>query len=314
MVAKRLGISASLILATVLGLIGSVATAAPNYSEWSAATNLGTPVNTSGPELGAGLSKDGLSLYFTAFQRTGGFGLEDIWVSQRASEAAPWGAPQNLGSTINTAANERVPQFSRDGHWMFFGSTRPGGFGASDLYASWRRNVHDDFGWQAPTNLGANINTAFFEPAATYFENEDGGAPLLYFTSNKPGGMGDFDLYVSTQQADGSWGPATPIVELNSPAQDARPTIRHDGLEVFFHSARAGGQGGFDLYAATRASTMDAWSVPANLGPLVNSASDEFQPAISSDRQTLVFVSNRPGGNGAADLYQTTRTKQHGQP
>lgn len=305
-------VAAVVFASTILATASAVA--APRYSDWGNVTNLGTPVNSAGPEFGPGLSKDGLSLYFTASERSGGFGLEDIWVSQRASKTAPWGEPRNLGSSINTAANERVPQFSRDGHWMFFGSNRPGGFGNIDQYVSWRANVHDDFGWQPPTNLGPNINTAFNEPAGTYFENDDGGAPQLYFTSNKPGGMGDFDLYVSAQQADGSWGPATPIVELNSAAQDARPTIRHDGLEIVFHSSRSGGHGGFDLYVATRATTADAWSVPANLGPLVNTAYGEFQPAISADGQTLVFTSDRPGGHGFPDLYQATRTKEHGRP
>jgi len=313
MAAKRPRISAALTVAAILGLVGSVATAAPSYSEWTAAENLGSTINSSWDDSGPALSKDGLSLYFTS-TRPGGFGNEDIWVAHRVSTDDVWGPPANLGAAINTADNDRVPAFSRDGHWMFFGSTRPGGLGSFDQWVSWRPNVHDDFGWQAPVNLGANINTPASEPAATFFDNEDGGLPLLYFTSTRPGGMGGGDIFVSARSADGSWGPATAVVELNSPTQDARPTIRHNGLEIFFQSGRAGTVGLLDLWAATRATTSEPWSAPIHLGPLVNSVSDDFQPAISSDGETMIFGSARAGGFGLWDLYITTRAKESGKP
>jgi hypothetical protein len=60
-------------------------------------------------------------------------------------------------------------QVSRDGHWMFFASNRPGGFEDSDILVSYRTPTHDDFGWQLPLNLGANINTAFFDAGPTFF-------------------------------------------------------------------------------------------------------------------------------------------------
>lgn len=310
MSAKRIRISATLSFVVGFGLIGSAAIAAPNYSGWSAATNLGGTVNSSSDDSGPGLSKDGLSLYFTS-TRPGGFGGEDIWVSRRASAGDPWGAPANLGSTINTAAAERVPNFSRDGHWMFFGSTRAGGFGTFDLWASWRPFVHDDFSWQTPVNLGPGINTASVENAPAYLETED-GAQFMYFTSNRPGGPGDFDLYVSARQLDGTWGAATPVVELNTSFNESRPALRHDGLEILFQSNRPGSVL-LDLWSATRETTADTWSAAMNVGA-VNSASIDSQPTISSDREMLIFASNRGGGHGGLDLYVSTRTKLHGTP
>src|SRR5687767_1104771 len=76
---------------------------------------------------GPAISKDGLSLYFAAARVPGGFGGEDIYVSQRETRDAEWGPAINLGPTINTAASEMVPAFSRDGHLMFFASNRLGG-------------------------------------------------------------------------------------------------------------------------------------------------------------------------------------------
>jgi hypothetical protein len=60
---------------------------------------------------------------------------------------------------------------------------------------------------------------------------------------------------------------------------------------------------------STRESVFDAWQVPTDLGPIVNSPFEDGQPHIAADRQTLLFASTRPGGCGQADLYVTTRTK-----
>jgi hypothetical protein len=93
----------------------------------------------------------------------------------------------NLGPTVNSTARDLVPTFSRDGHWMFFASERSGGFGGADIWASWRAHTHDDFGWETPINLGPGVNTAFNDNGVGYFENDDGGAPQLFFGSNRPG-------------------------------------------------------------------------------------------------------------------------------
>jgi hypothetical protein len=265
-------------------------------------------VNSPFGEQGPAISKDGRSLYFGS-NRPGGSGGFDIWVSQRTNPGDPWGPPVNLGSTVNTASVENIPALSRDEHWMFFNSDRPGGLGAIDLWASWRANIHDDFGWETPVNLGAPVNSAFLDQAASYFENDEAGPPLLFLTSDRPGGLGSTDIYVSEQAADGSFKAPTLVVELSSPFNDNRSSIRFDGLEIFLFSGRPGGFGLQDLWSSTRESVFDAWSTPANLGATVNSAFNEFQPYIAPDRLTLYFASDRPGGLGLNDLYMTTRAK-----
>jgi hypothetical protein len=297
--------------ACVLGFgAASLGAAGPHFTDWSTPVNLGMTVNSASTEFGPALSKNGLSLYFTS-NRPGGFGGLDIWVSERQKKDDAWGTPVNLGASINTVANDFVPAFSRDGHWMFFASTRTGGYGMADVWASWRPHTHDDFGWEAPINLGPNVNTAFNDNGVGYFEN-DGGAPQLFFGSNRPGGLGGTDLYMSSLQPDGSWGVATLIPELNSTADDNRPNIRHDGLEIFFYSARAEGEGGVDLWTATRATVDAAWSTPINLGAPVNSSGTELHPYLAAKAETLFFSSDRVGGVGGLDLYVTTRSKSHG--
>ncbi len=290
----------------VLALGAAALLAAPRYSEWSPPVNLGPLVNSGSNEAGPALSKDGLSLYFQS-NRPGGHGGNDIWVSQRASRQDAWGQPVNLGPTINTAANEDAPAFTRDGHTMFFNSDRPGGFSMRDIYIAQRTHTDDDFGWEEPVNAGPALNSASMDAGPSYLENEEAGPPLLYFGSTRLGGV--YDIYVSAQAADGSWGPAVLVPELSSSQSDQRPSVRFDGLELFLHSDRPGGVSLADLWVSTRETTLDPWSAPVNLGATVNSTSIDQQPFIASDRETLFFASDRPGGHGNLDIYMTTREK-----
>src|SRR5207249_11037300 len=137
---------------------------------------------------------------------------------------------------------------------------------------------------------------------------EDLGATLLVVRSDRPGGRGGTGACVSTRQPDGSFGVAQLVVELSSGANDQRPVIRFAGLELFLWSDRPGSLGGTDLWVSTRERVSDPWGTPLNLGGTVNSIYDEAQPYIASDRSTLLFSSNRPGGVGGFDLYATTRS------
>jgi len=288
----------------------------PVYGPWGAPVNLGPVVNSAYNDQHPSISKDGLSLYFVS-NRPGGFGGNDIWVTQRATLDDPWGTPQNLGPSINTSSNDFAPDLTIDGHHLYMNSDRPGGCGGSDLYVAGRRDKHDDFGWNPPVNLGCTVNTIYDESGPTFFEDDATGLQYLYFTSlNRPGGLGDFDVYVSTRSnEDAPWGPGVDVVELNGPYRDTRTAIRRDGLEIFLASdsrGRIGGIGSQDLWVSTRATTADPWSTPVNLGPTVNSTSFDGAPALSFDGTTLYFFSARPGGFGANDLYVTTRARLGG--
>jgi Tol biopolymer transport system component len=302
---------------------------APKFSDWSPPV-LVPNVNSGFDDLGPAISRDGRSLYFHS-TRPGGVGSSDIWVSRRASRKHPWQPPINLGPAINTAAAETVPAFSRDGHWMFFNSDRPGGSGLLDLWVSWRPRTNDDFGWTTPMNLGPNVNSSAQDAGPSYLvnrerDNRDGdddqdenddadGVALLFFGSTRPpGSPTNFDLYVSAQNSDGSFSLPTILSELNTPCTEQRPSIRSDGLEIFFFSNRPA-PGGFgcatttDLWVAKRDTLSQVWYTPENLGPVVNSAWNDTRGYISSDGRTLYFASDRPGGPGLSDLYVTTRNR-----
>jgi len=290
----------------VLALLVASPTAQPHFSDWSTPVTLGPVINSAFNEQGPCLSKNRLRLYFIS-NRPDALGGSDIWVSQRSTVEEPWGPPVNLGAVVNSTADEATPSLSRDEHWLFFMSRRPGGFGGFDIWVSYREHVHDDFDWQPPVNAGPNVNSPSFDQSPFLLDNEDVGVPQLFFTRTTPSGN---DIFVSDLLPDGTFGPATPVLELNSPAGDAGTSVRFDGLEVFFYSRRPGGLGASDLWTATRDRVFEAWSTPINLGALVNSVDLDFDPHIASDRRTLYFASTRAGGLGGQDLYATTRARE----
>jgi len=101
---------------------------------WGPCMNIGAPVNTVYLGQSPSISADGLSLYFSSYNRPGGHGSDDLWVSTRASVSDPWGPPVNLGATVNTSTYDWMPSISADGLVLFFMSGRPGGLGGDDLW------------------------------------------------------------------------------------------------------------------------------------------------------------------------------------
>lgn len=313
------GLTCAVLVASALLVVADIE---DQYSDWSAPDNLGPTVNSASNDAGSFISKDGLSFYFNSNRPVpdstcpGGLTGLDIYVSQRGSVDEPWGAPQNLGPTINSCSDDQTPTLSLDGHRLYFASSRPEGFGDLDIYVSRRRDERDDLGWGPPVNLGSGVNTDLLELGPAPFEDDETGTVTLYFTRGPA--IGTRDIYASTLEPNGSFGPAGLVAELSSPFDDARPALRRDGLEIFFDSNRPGSlcpepppvSCPLDIWTSTRASTSDPWSSPVNLGPDVNSTALDARPALSFDGTSLYFHSGRrPGGLGGNDIYVSTRAK-----
>ena len=262
-------------------------------------TNLGPTVNSSSIEGAPSVTGDGLELYFEC-DRPSGFGSNDMWVTTRASTSDPWGEPVNLGPTVNTSYWDGASNISADGLSLFFASGRPGGSGKPDLCITTRATRDDP--WGEPVNLGPTINSPYFEDGN--YISADGLS--LYFSSRRPDGYGDFDIWVTTRATlSDPWGePANLGPTINTSAWDFGPNISADGRTLFFSSGKPGGVGGHDMYVTTRAKTSDAWKEPMNLGPTVNSSVDERCPNLSADGLAIRFHSNRTGGYGSWDIWE----------
>lgn len=261
-------------------------------------------VNDGYSSLGGSISSDGLSLYFTS-QRAGNFGENfDICVATRATPQDPWGTPTNLGATINGFYFDHTPNISPDGPTLLFSSDRPGGSGGMDMWMAIRADM--DSPWGEPVNLGPTVNSSAWDLSPRL--SVDGLS--LYFHSARPGGYGNEDIWVTTRASKTDpWGTPTNLgPAINTGSNDGEAVISPDGLALFFSSDRPGGMGGYDLWMATRRSLSSPWTMPVNLGPMVNSANTEWCGSLSADGSTLYFCCDRPTTWGPCSLYQTPLT------
>ncbi len=264
-------------------------------------TNLGPTVNSSVWDNVPTVSADGLSLFFDSM-RPGGQGGFDIWVTTRETVQDPWGQPVNLGPSINTAADESPGGISPDGLVFYFASNRSSGLGGYDTWVTTRATIQDP--WGDPTNLCSTINGSSGDLGGRI--SSDGLE--FYFTSNRPGGSGGFDIWVTTRATiQDPWGnPVNLGSRFNSPVYDYSPAPSPDGLRLFFSSNRPSEYGVWAIWVAERATRDGDWGAPVNLGPAINSSFDQENPCISADGSTLYFASTRPGGSGYVDLWQVS--------
>jgi hypothetical protein len=270
-----------------LGLFPAAATA--QFTDWSTPVNLGPVVNSVTLDSCVTISKNGLTLIFSSTRQylpEKNNSDRDLYVSKRDSIDADWGAPQPLWMLNNKPAFDSCPALSLDEHRLYFTSNRDGGCGNIDIWVSRRQDRRDDFGWEAPVNLGCEkdgyVNTEGGDQMESFFEDEKGRV-LMYFTSSRPGSEGA-DIYQSVMRDDDTFGPATKVTELNSPRADTSPVVRRDGLEVIFLSNR-GGLPSLNFWVATRTSTEDPWSVPTHvptLGALAQAGSASRSMAANS--------------------------------
>jgi len=272
-------------------------------------TNLGPTFNSSASDCTACVSSDGLELYFSS-DRPGSLGSHDIWVAKRTSVTDSWQPPMNPGSPLNGPGLRNFPTgLSSDDLELYFVSyNRSGGYGSYDIWVARRETRDHD--WERPTNLGPTVNRSSYDDGA--WISHDGLE--LYFMSDRTGGIGSFDIWVSKRATRNDlWTEPINLGAIaNSSARDACPCLSTNGLLIFFSGIdfrapyRPGGFGGSDMWMTTRATVSDPWDTPLNLGSIINSSYHEEYPRLSSDGSTLYFSSNRPGGYGGTwgDIWQ----------
>jgi len=208
-----------------------------------------------------------------------------------------FGEPVNLGPTVNTSYGEYSQSISADGLTLYSGehptTPHPKGYGGGDIWVTTRETTSDP--WAEPVSLGPTVNTSSGESGPCI--SADGLS--LYFNSNRAGGCGGWDLWVTTRETTSDpW--AEPVnlgSTVNSWADDVCPSISADGLELYFCDywpARPGGYGITDLWVTKRPTKDDPWGTPVNLGDTVNGRWADWGPFISADSLMLLFGSDRP--------------------
>ncbi len=233
-----------------------------------------------------------------------------------ASKTSEWSLPENLGPEVNSPFEDLAPHLSSDGLALYFASTRPESSGGEDLWVSRRASRHDP--WGAATNLGPAINTAANERSPALSRNRR----LLFFATDRAGGFGGFDIWLSWRadpNDEAGWQPAVNLgTAINGAATDAGPSFfegapvpsghpRHTGSvipQLYMSSNRPGGMGGLDIYLG---SVPGGWAGPATLVGELSTPQADLTPALRADGREIIFASNRAGALGAFDLWRSFR-------
>jgi len=167
------------------------------------------PIINSDHAAWADVSPDGLELYITS-HRAGSIGNCDIWLAKRASKDSPWTSLVNLGSAINSDPPDQSPDICYDGLTLFWAKGQ--GSDDMDLWMARRKDRSQPFGTGVRLPEGVNTAKGEFGPCLS----PDG--TVLYFSSNRPGGLGGFDLYAA---------PVLPIVDFNGDGRvDVKDLLR----------------------------------------------------------------------------------------
>ncbi len=261
--------------------------------------NLGAAVNTPNDEYLPALTADGETLIFTRrFPRKATTTAntkeeEDFYQSRHGDQG--WQRATRMSEPVNSNDNEGAQCISRDGRIMIFTACgRNDGLGRCDLYICQR---HGDR-WTKPRNMGPAINSGAWESQPSL--SMDG--KTLYFVSDRKGGYGGTDIWMSTLK-EGVWsnpknlGPA-----INTAGNESSPFIHYDNQTLYFASTGHVGMGGSDLFLA-RKQADGAWGAPENLGYPINTFGDESSLIVNAEGNMAYFSSDQYGGMGKQDLY-----------
>jgi Tol biopolymer transport system component len=241
-------------------------------------------VSTEGGEAFPAMPPDGMALYFATHER----GWTGFNIVVAALVEGSWGRPQT--APFNSSYNDRAPSLSPDGRELFFSSDRPlpGAIGRGGDFNLWVVRLVEEGSWSEPQAVpGVNSRGNDFHSAVT----TDG---TLYFSSDRPGGHGQYDLYRAERTADGYAEPVNLGPPINTAGEETDVFVSpDDGYLILVATEREGGFGGDDLWLSLH--TDGDWSSPVNLGEPVNSDAYEYGPFISPDGRFLYLTTHRRG-------------------
>ncbi len=267
--------------------------------------NLGKAVNTEFHEYKPLITADESILFFTS-RRPNSIGkekdpvyndyYEDIYYSVKQADGK-WSVAKNLEEPVNTGDHDANSGLSVDGSKLiiYIGSKNNGDLFEAELTGET---------WSKPKEMNKNINTEkFHESSASY--SPDG--KTLYFVSDKPGGFGDRDIYISYLDEKGKWGKSENLGPIINTEFGEEGVFMHpDGKTLYFSSQGHNSLGGYDIFKSVFDQTTKKWSVPENIGFPVNTTDDDVFFVVSADSKHGYYTSVNSNGFGGRDLYMIT--------
>ncbi|HNV95449.1 MAG TPA: hypothetical protein PKG63_03165 [Bacteroidales bacterium] len=261
--------------------------------------NLGPIINSEYDEHSPTLTSDETTLIFTS-RRIGSTGgmktddgryFEDIYISHKIDDK--WGTPEKISPNINTDMHESSICVSADGQELYIYKDD---FGIGNIYQS----IKDSTGiWSKPIKLEPQISSSSNETHATISADKN----ILIFVSDRSGGMGGKDLYMSQRLPNGEWSLAKNLGPvINSPYDEEGPFLLPDGYTLYFSSKGHNTIGGYDLFYS-ELNEDGTWSKPKNLGYPINTTEDEVFYHLTADEKRAYFSSIREDSYGGKDIY-----------
>lgn len=262
--------------------------------------NVGSGINNAFDQYWPSLSLDGNSMIYTTLlvdslrvNRIGQYARqEDFFISYKDEKGWQHGTP--IGPPLNTPGNEGAHKLSVDGRTIVFtGCNRPDGFGNCDIYIAFK----DENTWSVPVNMGRMINTPFSEKQPCL--SPDGR--YLYFSSNRSGGKGGMDIWVS-EILDGYWSvPMNLGDSINTKKDEVSPFIHPDNSTFYFSSNGHPGLGMKDIFYTSKDSSK-TWLGAKNLGYPINTHHDEIGLVVDAPGTKAYYSTN--SGSESTNIFE----------
>jgi outer membrane protein OmpA-like peptidoglycan-associated protein len=268
--------------------------------------NLGNQVNSEFNEYSPVIAADGSLMLFASRKpftekekKKNKQSMEMIYMSTYNSSTKSWREPAVAPAPINAPGrNNVVLGLSNDGQRMMI--YRDDESGNGNIWESRLEGVT----WSEPVALPEPVNSAYHESSASLAPD----GKTLYFCSNRPGGLGGRDIWISTVNAEGKWSePINAGPSINT-AEDEEGVFMHpDGTTLYFSSKGRGGQGGYDVYQSHRVKGM--WTAAENLGSIINTKGDDIFFQLRADGTKAYYSSSgHSSGKGEKDIYEVVFT------
>lgn len=271
--------------------------------------NVGQPVNSDASEyVPVVTSDDSVMIYtYVGEKSTGGLQaypgqpdssgiyFEDIYTSKKVGN--DWTEPEPIGNSINTVGHDAAVGMSGDGQNLIVYKDQSGG---GDLFLSHL----DGEDWSAPQPIQGDVNTGYWEGHATFSAD----MRVMYFASERPGGYGGRDIWMSTLGDDGKWGNVRNMgPKINTADNEDAPFLHPNGLILIFSSEGHNSMGGYDIFQCELTPKDSMWSEPGdavNMGYPINTPGDDKYFVLGVDGKHGYYSSGAAGGFGLQDIYE----------
>ena len=265
--------------------------------------NMGEYVNSIDPDYYVFVAEDESALFYTTRRAKGNAGYEMVDGYESAEifmikdKRGKWGRAKTIGGMVGSAYDEDIVGMSNDGTVLFIY------LNTWEISGDLSMTTKKGRQFQRPKLLGAGVNSIYTETTATISNDKQ----TIYFSSDRPGGYGGFDLYYSKRLPTGEFGEATNMgPNFNGPYDEMFPNFSSDEKKFYFCSDGYQTMGDFDIFYCNFDEVTKSWQKPKNIGYPINTPDNDYQISFIKNGRTGYISALRKEGFGHVDIYSVT--------